>query len=241
MTIKEAIYYLHQKFNNRFRGIGSDFTTQTLSGTAATITATEDCWLCVVGHADSGITVAPCIDIILDNEVVTRGVGVTVSNTAVIASTYLKEGTVVTVEAYRCKLTRYNIFVGGGITLAIPMLSASERGCWRHEYQAGITHTSPRMEIPKTKVAHVRSYIRCCRKRNSRAWRAERFRSGRVHIHHDIPIRSARSEHERLQQQRSILGLRRDALRQDVPNSEQRQTAILRSCSKRLTVRGCAA
>lgn len=121
MTIKEAIYYLQKKlgvlrqdFDTRFRGINSQFSTQALSGTSATITATEDCWLCVVGATDSGVTIPPVIDIILDNEVVTRGVGVTVSNTAVIASTYLKEGTVVTVEAYRCKLTRYNIFVGGG-------------------------------------------------------------------------------------------------------------------------------
>lgn len=147
MTIKEAIYYLQQKFNNRFRGIGSNFTTQTLSGTSATITATEDCWLCITGSADSGITVAPCIDIIINGRVATRGVGMTANNTAVVASTYLKEGTVATISAFRCKLTNATIYLGGGITLAIPMLSASERGCWRHEYQAGNLYALPESKL----------------------------------------------------------------------------------------------
>lgn len=240
MTIKEAIYILM----HRFHGADNNSETNALSGTSANITVPRDCWITVTGKADNGITLAPMITLWADssmNEVIASNSGIAYQGTAIATSAYVKKGTTIRVTAYRCQLIQYDIFTGGGITLAISMLSASERGCWRHEYQAGITHTSPRMEIPKTEVADVRGYIQCSRKRNSRDWRAERFRSRGVHVHHDIPICSVRTGHERFQQQRSVFGLPRDALRQDVQNSEQRQTAILRSCSKSLTERGCAA
>ena len=138
MNIKQAIYELRTRFNNRFRGATDNVDTQALSGTSATITAPKDCWITVIGYADTGITLAPSIQLVVGGELINASAGVAYQGTAVSATAYVKKGTVVTVNAYRCGLNSCMIFGGGYIILAISTLSALLERRWKHEYQTDV-------------------------------------------------------------------------------------------------------
>lgn len=102
---------------NGFRGVSNTYTEMKISGTQYQYTATKDCWLTAIAAVDTGITIAPVLDIggaALGT--IARGVGMTIAGTAVISSTYLRSGTSVTITAYRCTLDTLKIFTGGGNT-----------------------------------------------------------------------------------------------------------------------------
>lgn len=136
----------------------------------------------------------------------------------------------------------YSIF-GGGITLAIPTLSASERGCWRHEYQAGITHFTSRLEIPKTEMAHVRGDNQCCCWwQSSVNWKIRRLCTiGLRFCRATTPIRVEWNRHVHFQQLARIIALRFEIVCENIQKCKQRQNAILRDSCKEIAVRGCAA
>lgn len=109
MNLRKAIYVLLK----RFRGANGTVSHTTISGTTATFTAPKDCWITFTGLADSGITLAPIIFLSAGGETLASGIGVAYQGTGLTASAYVKKGTQVSAQAYRCQLTGVNVDSGG--------------------------------------------------------------------------------------------------------------------------------
>ena len=128
MDIKKAIYELRTRFKNVFITRTTQATVTINANTNARVNATIPTVngykpIAIKGLKNSNGTDGVITEFDVYSDTIVTSV---IRNVSSAQKSYTITYTVLYVK---------EIFVGGGITLAISTLSASERGCWRHEYQ----------------------------------------------------------------------------------------------------------
>lgn len=95
-------YELIKSLGERFHGC--DDSRKKNYGNVSTVTPEKDGWMRVVATTNSGQTIQPIIDITQNGDSIGRGVGLTVSGSAVVAFAPVKAGTTYGITVYRASI-----------------------------------------------------------------------------------------------------------------------------------------